>query len=74
MREISINAHHIEGQPMFRLIDKVKRLEAQGRNIIHLEIGDPDFGTPKTIIEAAKNSLNSGETHYGSSLGATRFC
>ena len=73
MREISINAHHIEGQPMFRLIDKVKRLEAQGRNIIHLEIGDPDFGTQKTIIEAAKNSLDSGETHYVSSWGLPEF-
>lgn len=73
MREISINARHIEGQPMFRLIDKVKRLEAQGRNIIHLEIGDPDFGTPQTIVEAAKRSLDVGETHYGSSWGASEF-
>ncbi|MFA7279088.1 MAG: pyridoxal phosphate-dependent aminotransferase [Sterolibacterium sp.] len=73
MREISINARHIEGQPMFRLIDKVKRLEAQGRRIIHLEIGDPDFGTPKSIIEAAKQSLDRGETHYGSSWGMTDF-
>lgn len=73
MREISINAQHIEGQPMFRLIDKVKRLEAQGHKIIHLEIGDPDFGTPRTIIEAAKNSLDSGETHYESSWGLPEF-
>ncbi|MBU1223573.1 MAG: pyridoxal phosphate-dependent aminotransferase [Gammaproteobacteria bacterium] len=73
MREISINARHIEGQPMFRLIDKVKRLEAQGRRIIHLEIGDPDFGTPKVITEAAKKSLDAGETHYGSSWGMTDF-
>lgn len=58
---------------MFRLIDKVKRLEAQGRSIIHLEIGDPDFGTPKAIVEAAKRSLDLGETHYGSSWGTTEF-
>ena len=38
MREISLNAQHIEGQPMFKVIDKVKRLEASGKNIIHLEI------------------------------------
>lgn len=58
---------------MFRMIDKVKRLEAQGRNIIHLEIGDPDFGTPRTIVEAAKRSLDSGETHYASSWGLPEF-
>lgn len=73
MREISNNARHIEGQPMFKVIDKVKRLEAQGKNIIHLEIGDPDFGTPRNIVEAAKQSLDRGETHYVSSWGMTEF-
>lgn len=73
MREISINARNIEGQPMFRLIDKVKQLEAQGRSIIHLEIGDPDFATPPLIAEAAKKSLDAGETHYGSSWGLADF-
>ena len=73
MREISLNARNIEGQPMFRLIDKVKQLEAQGRSIIHLEIGDPDFSTPKNIVEAAQNSLTLGETHYGSSWGLPEF-
>lgn len=73
MREISINAQSIEGQPMFKLIDKVKSLEAQGKSIIHLEIGDPDFSTPKNIIEATKDSLDKGETHYVSSRGMTEF-
>jgi aspartate/methionine/tyrosine aminotransferase len=73
MREISNNARHIEGQPMFKVIDKVKRLEAQGKNIVHLEIGDPDFGTPLNIVEAAKQSLDRGETHYVSSWGMTEF-
>src|SRR5574343_827796 len=73
MREISINAGNLEVQPMFRLIDKVRRLEAQGRHIIHLEIGDPDFGTPQNIVEAAKRSLDAGETHYGSSWGMPDF-
>lgn len=73
MREISTNAGNLEGQPMFRLIDKVRRLEAQGRHIIHLEIGDPDFGTPLNIVEAAKRSLDAGETHYGSSWGMPDF-
>ncbi len=73
MKEISANALTIEGQPMFKVIDKVKRLEAQGRNIIHLEIGDPDFSTPESIVEAAKKSLDNGETHYGSSWGLPDF-
>ena len=67
MREISNNALNIEGQPMFKVIDKVKRLEAQGKHIIHLEIGDPDFTTPQNIIDAAKLALDRGETHYVSS-------
>lgn len=73
MREISNNALNIEGQPMFKVIDKVKRLEAQGKNIVHLEIGDPDFGTSQNIINAAKSSLDRGETHYVSSWGLTDF-
>lgn len=73
MREISNNALNIEGQPMFKVIDKVKRLEAQGKKIVHLEIGDPDFGTPQNIINAAKLSLDRGETHYVSSWGMTDF-
>lgn len=73
MREISINARGLEGQPMFKLLDKVKRLEAQGRSVIHMEIGDPDFGTPRSIVDAAKASLDAGETHYGSSWGLSDF-
>jgi aspartate/methionine/tyrosine aminotransferase len=73
MREISNNARNIEGQPMFKVIDKVKRLEAVGKDIVHLEIGDPDFGTPRNIIEAAKQSLDRGDTHYVSSWGLPAF-
>jgi len=73
MREISRNAMNINGQPMFKVIDKVKLLETKGHNIIHLEIGDPDFATPDHIIEACKNSLDAGETHYGSSWGLSDF-
>lgn len=73
MREISANAMKIEGQPMFKVLDRAKRLEASGRSIIHLEIGDPDFSTPANIVEAAKRSLDAGETHYTSSWGMTDF-
>jgi aspartate aminotransferase len=73
MREIAANAALIQGQPMFKVIDKVKRLEAQGHHIVHLEIGDPDFSTPRHVIEAAQRSLDLGETHYGSSWGLADF-
>jgi aspartate aminotransferase len=73
MKEIAANAALIQGQPMFKVIDKVKRLEAQGCDIVHLEIGDPDFTTPRHIIDAAQQSLDRGETHYGSSWGLTDF-
>ena len=73
MREIAKNALNIQGQPMFKVIDKVKHLEGQGRDIVHLEIGDPDFSTPHHIVEAAKRSLDAGETHYGSSWGLSDF-
>ena len=66
---LSHAAHRIAGQPMFRVLDKVQQLEADGRNIIHFEIGDPDFTTPKHIIEACCNSLHDGETHYVNSMG-----
>ena len=73
MREISKNAMNIQGQPMFKVIDKVKLLEAEGKDIVHLEIGDPDFVSPLHIVEEAKKSLDNGETHYGSSWGLSDF-
>src|SRR5262249_12040277 len=46
-----------------------RALEAQGRSVIHLEIGEPDFPTLPHIIEAAKRALDEGWTHYGSMQG-----
>lgn len=48
----------------FEVLAKAKALEKQGRDIIHLEIGEPDFSTPKNIQEAAVKALKSGYTHY----------
>jgi aspartate/methionine/tyrosine aminotransferase len=73
MREISANALKIEGQPMFKVLDRARRLEAAGRSIIHLEIGDPDFSTPDNIVDAAKRALDAGEHHYTSSWGIPEF-
>lgn len=53
----------------FEVLAKARALEAQGREIIHLEIGEPDFDTPSNIIEAAGTALMEGQTHYCPSAG-----
>ncbi len=53
----------------FEVLVKAKALEAKGRDVVHLEIGEPDFDTPVNIIEAATNALHQGFTHYGPSAG-----
>lgn len=53
----------------FEVLAKAKKLEAQGREIIHLEIGEPDFPTAPHIVEAAIRALRDGWTHYGPSAG-----
>lgn len=53
----------------FEVLASAKQLEREGRDIIHLEIGEPDFDTPQHIIDAACEALNAGWTHYGPSAG-----
>ncbi|GAB4401497.1 MAG: pyridoxal phosphate-dependent aminotransferase [Anaerolineales bacterium] len=53
----------------FEVLARAKALEAQGREVVHLEIGEPDFDTPRHIIEAACQALHSGYTHYTPSAG-----
>lgn len=53
----------------FEVLAKARALEAQGRDIIHLEIGEPDFRTPENINSQAKQALDAGWTHYGPSAG-----
>ena len=53
----------------FEVLVRARALEAQGRSIIHLEIGEPDFPTPSHIIDAAKQALDQGWTHYGPTQG-----
>jgi aspartate aminotransferase len=53
----------------FEVLNKARALERQGRNIIHLEIGEPDFDTPSNVVEAAVDALHKGWTHYGPSAG-----
>src|SRR5437016_11775791 len=53
----------------FEVLVKARALEAKGRDIVHLEIGEPDFDTPRNIIDAATDALDKGFTHYGPSAG-----
>ncbi|HEV8637852.1 MAG TPA: pyridoxal phosphate-dependent aminotransferase [Chloroflexota bacterium] len=53
----------------FEVLARAKQLEAQGRQVIHLEIGEPDFDTPSNIVEAACRALREGYTHYNPSPG-----
>jgi aspartate aminotransferase len=53
----------------FEVLNKARALERQGKSIIHLEIGEPDFDTPSNVVEAAVDALHKGWTHYGPSAG-----
>jgi aspartate/methionine/tyrosine aminotransferase len=53
----------------FEVLARAKALERAGREIIHLEIGEPDFETPRHIREAGKRALDDGATHYGPAAG-----
>src|SRR5687767_10731583 len=53
----------------FEVLVRARALEAKGRNVIHLEIGEPDFDTPAHITDAAVAALRNGATHYGPSAG-----
>ena len=53
----------------FEVLAKARALEAQGKEIVHLEIGEPDFDTPINIKNAAKKALDDGFTHYGPAAG-----
>lgn len=62
-------AEKLKGQPMFKVLEKVQEMQKQGKDVIHFEIGDPDFDTPRNITEAAIKALNEAKTHYVSSMG-----
>jgi aspartate/methionine/tyrosine aminotransferase len=53
----------------FEVLAKARALEAQGKEVVHLEIGEPDFDTPRNIVDAGVAALQGGWTHYGPSAG-----
>src|ERR1051326_567212 len=60
---------HIGQETAFEVLVRAKALEARGRSVIHLEIGEPDFDTPSHIIARAQQALEEGATHYGPGAG-----
>jgi aspartate aminotransferase len=61
--------NHIGVESAFDVLVRARALEKQGRSVIHLEIGEPDFPTPKHIVEAGKRALDEGWTKYGPTPG-----
>jgi aspartate/methionine/tyrosine aminotransferase len=61
--------HRLGTETAFEVAARARALEAQGKPIIHLEIGEPDFDTPKNVREAAKDALDEGYTHYTGATG-----
>src|SRR2546427_11076085 len=69
-RPLSPRMARLGTETAFEVLAKARALEAQGRDIIHLEIGEPDFDTPPSVIRAGLSALQRGETHYTASAGA----
>ncbi len=59
----------IEPFYVMELLGRARELEAAGRSIVHMEIGEPDFTTPQPILDAAQQALAAGKTHYTPALG-----
>src|ERR1017187_9330310 len=57
----------------FVVLARARELEAQGKDIVHLEIGEPDFDTAPNIVQAGKDALDAGYTHYGPAPGLPEF-
>src|SRR5258708_4150586 len=70
---IANRINRLGAETSFGLLAKGRELEAQGKNIIHLEIGEPDFDTAPNIVAAAKKALDDGFTHYGPAPGLPEF-
>lgn len=69
MKELSISLRKVRQSPTVALTDKVKKLNLQGKNIIELLPGDPDFDTPQKITRLTYEYLKKGYTHYTNSRG-----
>jgi aspartate/methionine/tyrosine aminotransferase len=61
--------NRLSTESAFDVLNRARELESEGRDVIHLEIGEPDFATPQRIVEAGQRALADGWTHYGSPQG-----
>jgi len=69
MMELAGRMQQLGTETAFEVLARAKQLEQQGADIIHLEIGEPDFETPENVIEAGADALRNGATHYTPSAG-----
>jgi aspartate aminotransferase len=73
MLRLADRMSRLGSESAFEVLAKAKALEAQGRTIVHLEIGEPDFPTPEHIIEAGCTALHQGATHYTAAPGISEL-
>jgi aspartate/methionine/tyrosine aminotransferase len=69
MKPYADRLNRLGTETAFEVLARAKALEAQGRDVIHMEIGEPDFDTPEYIVDAAKEALDEGYTHYTPAAG-----
>jgi aspartate aminotransferase len=69
MRPLARRMGRLGTETAFEVLARARALEAQGRHIVHLEIGEPDFDTPKSVTAAGVAAIERGETHYTPSAG-----
>lgn len=69
MKPYADRLDRIKGEGALEVLGQAMALEAQGREVIHMEIGEPDFDTPAYIVDAAKQALADGYTHYTPAAG-----
>lgn len=69
VKRLATRMDRIGTESAFAVMARARELEAQGRDIVHLQIGEPDFDTPANIVDAGVEALRSGWTHYGPAAG-----
>ncbi len=66
---IAARTELLKGESAFAVLARARKLESAGKDIIHLEIGEPDFPTPENVVAAGVQALQDGHTHYGPTPG-----
>ena len=69
MQSLNVQFNALRQSPTIAMTDRILALKASGRQVIGLQVGDPDFATPQAVLDVAFNALKDGFTHYGPSRG-----